>query len=92
MVRARRLPGEPSPANPTQEHFLAFGRVFSGVARAGQAVYVLPATYDPAAAAGEGGPAALPATMGTLYLMMGRGLERLQASRVPGWSGEGGRG
>lgn len=35
-----RLPGEPGPAHPAEERFLAFGRVFSGVVRQGQTVQV----------------------------------------------------
>ncbi len=37
---ACRLPGEPGPANPQEERFLAFGRVFAGVVRQGQTVQV----------------------------------------------------
>lgn len=124
-----RLPGEPGPANPQQERFLAFGRVFSGAIRQGQTVQVctcawpsitngapgslprpaafasitkqaqgvhkeaatpclpaclpallsvapqvLPATYNPADPASERQEVSVSA----LYLMMGRGLERLQ--------------
>ncbi len=55
--------------------------MFSGVLRAGQAVHVLPATYNPADPASERQDTAL----GALYLMMGRGLERLQVGgRVAG--------
>lgn len=70
-----RLPGEPGPACPDEERFLAFGRVFSGVLRQGQAVRVLPATYNPADPAAVAEAQELPVT--ELYLMMGRGLERL---------------
>ncbi|KAL4448964.1 hypothetical protein ABPG77_007681 [Micractinium sp. CCAP 211/92] len=69
-----RLPGEPGPANPQEERFLAFGRVFAGVVRQGQTVQVLPATYNPADPASERQEARIDA----LFLMMGRGLERLQ--------------
>ncbi|GAB4820198.1 hypothetical protein N2152v2_007244 [Parachlorella kessleri] len=78
-VPANALPratGEPGPANPAEERFLAFGRVFSGVLRAGQAVHVLHATYNPADPAT--GAEAQAVALGALYLMMGRGLERLQ--------------
>ncbi|PRW32859.1 ribosomal S5 Elongation factor G III V family [Chlorella sorokiniana] len=68
-----RLPGEPGPAHPAEERFLAFGRVFSGVIRQGQTVQVLPATYNPADPASERQEVAV----GALFLMMGRGLERL---------------
>lgn len=74
----RSVPGEPGPSNPTEERFLAFGRVFSGVLRAGQAVHVLPPTYNPA----DPDSTQQAATLGALYLMMGRGLERLQV----GWT------
>ena len=79
-VPASALPrciGEPGPANPNEERFLAFGRVFSGVVHAGQTVHVLPSTYNPADLSSE----RQLATITSLYLMMGRGLERL--SRVP---------
>jgi len=78
------LPGEPAPGKPDEEVFLAFGRVFSGVARAGATVHVLSAAYDPAApdAGGAGGaPLHQTAVLRGLYLMMGRALERLQARR-----------
>jgi ribosome assembly protein 1 len=69
-----RLPGDPLPASTTEEVFLAFGRVFSGVAREGQRVHVLSAAYDPSKPDEQRQSAVLSA----LYLMMGRGLERLQ--------------
>lgn len=74
LLRLCRAPGEPGPASPTEERFLAFGRVFSGVLRAGAPVHVLPPSYNPADPASE----AQQAQLGALYLMMGRGLERLQ--------------
>lgn len=37
---ACRSPGDPSPADPKEEVFLAFGRVYCGVAREGQRVSV----------------------------------------------------
>ena len=39
--------GEPGPRDPTQETFLAFARVFSGVIRDGQTLHVLSAAYNP---------------------------------------------
>ena len=42
-----RLPGQPGPSNPSEEVFLAFGRVFSGVLRDQQEVHVLSAAYHP---------------------------------------------
>lgn len=69
-----RFPGEPGPVDPKEENFLAFGRVFSGIIRQGQAVHVLPSTYNPADPTTS---ECVPATASALYLMMGRGLERL---------------
>ncbi|MEW5299576.1 MAG: hypothetical protein WDW36_002577 [Sanguina aurantia] len=59
------------------EVFLAFGRVFSGVARVGQRVHVLSAAYDPARPEAHRQSVVLTG----LYMMMGRALEALQ--RVP---------
>lgn len=71
-----RVPGEPPlSSNPDDEVFLAFGRVFSGTARPGQAVHVLSAAYSPEA---PGSPHRSSAVLGPLYMMMGRALERLQ--------------
>lgn len=53
--------------------FLAFGRVFSGIAREGARVHVLGAGYDPRTPDMHRQVAVL----GGLYLMMGRALERL---------------
>ena len=84
-----RLPGEPAPANPNEERFLAFGRVFSGGITQGDTLYVLPSTYNPALATITHGTKGNgiqtgeceEATAEALFLMMGRGLERL--SHVP---------
>ncbi|WIA32200.1 hypothetical protein OEZ86_003049 [Tetradesmus obliquus] len=57
------------------EVFLAFGRVFSGVARAGARVHVLSSAYDPRLP----GQQRQSAVLRGLYLMMGRALERLPA-------------
>ncbi len=70
-----RRPGDKPPADATAEVFLAFGRVFSGVAREGARVHVLSAAYDPAAPQQQRQTAVL----SSLYLMMGRALERLPA-------------
>ncbi len=75
-----RLPGEPAPANGLEERFLAFGRVLSGVVREGQRVHVLSAAYDPS----RPGEQRQSAVLGQLYLMMGRGLERLQVGAGQG--------
>lgn len=50
------------------EVFLAFGRVFSGVAREGARVHVLSSAYDPLAPTKQRQTAVLRG----LYLMMGR--------------------
>ena len=47
-MRAALHAGEPGPRDPSEEVFLAFARVFSGVVRDGQRVHVLSAAYDPA--------------------------------------------
>ncbi|KAK9824164.1 hypothetical protein WJX72_008216 [[Myrmecia] bisecta] len=72
-----RQPGAPGPENPKEERFLAFGRVFSGVLRDGQAVHVLSPAYNPA----EPDAQRQQLQVDGIYLMMGRGLERL--SQVP---------
>lgn len=64
-----RRPGEPAaPGNAAGEVFLAFGRVFSGVAREGARVHVLHAAYDPTVP----GRQRQSAVLRGLYLMMGR--------------------
>lgn len=45
---ACRAPGGQPAASASQEVFLAFGRVFAGTLREGDAVHVLQATYSPA--------------------------------------------
>lgn len=56
--------------------FLAFGRVFSGTARKGRQVHVLSSLHDPTSS----NPNGQCAVLGQLYLMMGRGLEKLEVS------------
>ncbi|KAL3134116.1 hypothetical protein ABBQ32_008537 [Trebouxia sp. C0010 RCD-2024] len=76
-VPAAALPrqeGKPGPQDPSQEVFLAFGRVFSGVLRDGQAMHVLSAAYNPA----QPNLQRQVHHVDGLYLMMGRGLDRLQ--------------
>jgi ribosome assembly protein 1 len=66
-----RAPGEASSVgsgNAAGEVFLAFGRVFSGVAREGARVHVLSAAYDPRLP----GQQRQTAVLRGLYLMMGR--------------------
>uniref|UniRef100_A0AAY5EB12 Elongation factor-like 1 n=1 Tax=Electrophorus electricus TaxID=8005 RepID=A0AAY5EB12_ELEEL len=72
---------------PRREHFVAFARVYSGVARRGRKVFVLGPKYDPALATLPRGcfpddaPPSVPhmasCTLERLYLLMGRELEEL---------------
>ena len=62
--------------NASDEVFLAFGRVFSGIICEGQTVKVLQSTYDPEASEISDNSVS-EATITDIYLMMGRGLERL---------------
>jgi len=64
--------------NASDEVFLAFGRVFCGIIREGQAVHVLQATYDPEAS-DISDSSVSEAVITDIYLMMGRGLERLDS-------------
>lgn len=61
-----------------EDVFLAFGRVFSGVARPGLKVHVLSSGFDPSHPFTKHRQVA---TLGNLYLMMGRGLEHLEVSQ-----------
>ncbi|CAD7704026.1 unnamed protein product [Ostreobium quekettii] len=70
-----RSPGDCTPVSENGVVFLAFGRVFSGVARSGARVHVLTANYKPTSP----GKNRQTVVLGDLYLMMGRCLERLQA-------------
>ncbi|KAG7468102.1 hypothetical protein MATL_G00139260 [Megalops atlanticus] len=78
------------PDEDSKDHFIAFARVYSGVVRRGQRVFVLGPKYDPAQAlqklpegcsAGDDLPP-LPSmaccTLESLYLLMGRELEELE--------------
>eukprot|EP00201_Polytomella_parva_P014391 CAMPEP_0175066456 /NCGR_PEP_ID=MMETSP0052_2-20121109/16521_1 /TAXON_ID=51329 ORGANISM="Polytomella parva, Strain SAG 63-3" /NCGR_SAMPLE_ID=MMETSP0052_2 /ASSEMBLY_ACC=CAM_ASM_000194 /LENGTH=785 /DNA_ID=CAMNT_0016333165 /DNA_START=42 /DNA_END=2396 /DNA_ORIENTATION=- len=60
-------------AEDEKEVFLAFGRVFSGVARPGTRVHVLSTAYDPLDPTSHRQTVVL----GSLFMMMGRALERL---------------
>ncbi|KAL3681346.1 hypothetical protein R1sor_024302 [Riccia sorocarpa] len=60
-----------------RECFLAFARVFSGTLREGQRMYVLSALYNPTAQEPDNKHIQV-ATIESLYLMMGRGLEPLE--------------
>ncbi|KAG8516396.1 Elongation factor-like GTPase 1 [Galemys pyrenaicus] len=85
-----RAPGPPAEDGDGQEVFVAFARVFSGVARRGQPVFVLGPKYSPAEflqrvpAGFSAAPDELPpvphlarGTLENLYLLMGRELEEL---------------
>lgn len=71
--------GQPSRSfDAKEEIFLAFGRVFAGVIKEGQDVYVLQADYDPITMAHDETSSSISkTTINELYLMMGRGLEFL---------------
>ncbi|XP_023669673.1 elongation factor-like GTPase 1 [Paramormyrops kingsleyae] len=72
-----------------KEHFIAFARVYSGVVRKGQKVFVLSPKYDPAVGLQTLAPGCAPTDdlpavphlacrpLGSLYLLMGRDLEEL---------------
>lgn len=47
LERCCRQEGRAGPQDPSQEVFLAFGRVFSGVLKDGQSMHVLSAAYNP---------------------------------------------
>ncbi|XP_072516959.1 elongation factor-like GTPase 1 isoform X2 [Salminus brasiliensis] len=81
---------KPAEEEEEKEHFVAFARVYSGVVRRGQRVFVLGPKYDPALALrtlpeGCSADDALPSiahlaccTVEHLYLLMGRELEELE--------------
>ncbi|KAE8657296.1 putative DUF26 domain-containing protein 2 precursor [Hibiscus syriacus] len=65
----------------SEECFLAFARIFSGVLRSGQRVFVLSALYDPL----RGEPMlkhVQEAELQSLYLMMGQGLKPVTCARA----------
>ncbi|KAK6475081.1 elongation factor-like GTPase 1 [Huso huso] len=75
-----------TPEKEDKEHFVAFARVYSGVVRRGQRMFVLGPKYDPAVLpVGCSAADDLPSiphmaccTLEDLYLLMGRELEQLQ--------------
>uniref|UniRef100_A0A8C2YVW1 Elongation factor-like 1 n=1 Tax=Cyclopterus lumpus TaxID=8103 RepID=A0A8C2YVW1_CYCLU len=104
-THSERTPQEGPPAQlDTEEHqtFIAFARVFSGVAKKGQRVFVLGPKYDPAQAlsmlpegvSASGCVSEVPhlscCTMESLYLLMGRELEELEEVPVGNVLGIGG--
>nr|GEV50737.1 elongation factor-like GTPase 1 [Tanacetum cinerariifolium] len=66
----------------SDECFLAFARVFSGVLHAGQKVYVLSALYDPCNAGESVQNHIQEAELHSLYLMMGQGLKPVATARA----------
>ncbi|GJW28527.1 elongation factor-like GTPase 1 [Tanacetum coccineum] len=66
----------------SDECFLAFARVFSGVLHAGQKVYVLSALYDPCKAGESVQNHIQEAELHSLYLMMGQGLKPVATARA----------
>jgi ribosome assembly protein 1 len=72
--------------------FLAFSRVFSGLLRKGQTLYVLQPQYDPRDAVSSDllPPHTSTFTVGDMYMLMGRGLvpvEQVPAGNVVGLAG-----
>ncbi|KAL6634211.1 hypothetical protein ACP70R_026882 [Stipagrostis hirtigluma subsp. patula] len=65
-------PGEPEPEE--EECFLAFARVFSGVLRAGQKVFVLSPLYDPVKGDDAAGKHVQEVELHCLYEMLGQDL------------------
>ncbi|KAK1798570.1 hypothetical protein P4O66_006859, partial [Electrophorus voltai] len=86
-AQTEALAAKASVEGPQREHFVAFARVYSGVARRGRKVFVLGPKYDPALATLPRGcfpddvPPSVPhmasCTLERLYLLMGRELEEL---------------
>lgn len=82
-VPFRMLPAGAAPADDaagdSEECFLAFARIFSGVFRAGQRVLVLSSLYDPLKRESME-KHIQPAELHSLYLMMGQGLKPVAAA------------
>ncbi|KAI5678531.1 hypothetical protein M9H77_09481 [Catharanthus roseus] len=85
-VPSKLLPREELPSNSnddgeSEECFLAFARVFSGVLNSGQRVFVLSALYDPSK------PESMQkhvqeAELQSLYLMMGQGMRPVTSAKA----------
>lgn len=108
LERGREEEAPPDPVKPSEPHeasadhhngtngtvFLAFSRVFSGLLKRGQTLYVLQPHYDPRDAI-LGDSKDLPThvsmfTVGDIYVLMGRGLvpvEEVPAGNVVGLAG-----
>ncbi|TKY69080.1 Elongation factor Tu GTP-binding domain-containing protein 1 [Spatholobus suberectus] len=66
----------------SDECFLAFARIFSGVLYAGQRVFVLSALYDPVKGEESGQKHIQEAELKSLYLMMGQGLKVVASAKA----------
>lgn len=66
----------------SDECFLAFARVFSGVLRSGQKIFVLSALYDPLKTGESVQKHIQEAELHSLYLMMGQGLKPVAAAKA----------
>ncbi|KAK1416537.1 hypothetical protein QVD17_32328 [Tagetes erecta] len=66
----------------SDECFLAFARIFSGVIHAGQKVFVLSALYDPLKTGDSVQKHIQEAELHSLYLMMGQGLTPVASARA----------
>ncbi|CAH1430913.1 unnamed protein product [Lactuca virosa] len=66
----------------SDECFLAFARIFSGVLHSGQKVFVLSALYDPLKGADSMQKHIQEAELHSLYLMMGQGLIPVASARA----------
>ncbi|KAI5659288.1 hypothetical protein M9H77_28081 [Catharanthus roseus] len=81
MLPRGELPSNSSDDDESEECFLAFARVFSGVLNSGQRVFVLSALYDPSK------PESMQkhiqeAQVQSLYLMMGQGLRPVTSAKA----------
>ncbi|PWA45337.1 Elongation factor G, III-V domain-containing protein [Artemisia annua] len=73
---------EESGSGDSDECFLAFARVFSGVLHAGQKLFVLSALYDPLKTGESIQKHIQEAELHSLYLMMGQGLKPVATARA----------
>lgn len=73
---------EESGSGDSDECFLAFARIFSGVLHSGQKVFVLSALYDPLKGADSMQKHIQEAELHSLYLMMGQGLIPVASARA----------
>ncbi|XP_071686008.1 uncharacterized protein [Rutidosis leptorrhynchoides] len=73
---------EESGSGDSEECFLAFARIFSGVLHAGQKVFVLSALYDPLKTGDSMQKHIQETELNSLYLMMGQGLKPVATARA----------